>query len=147
MMLFPLTTCFWPIYPTYHIHIIYYSALYVIKITAFLETYIPKVDMAMMMWWMIWYCYSFLFGFKCTFQLYTSGFSISWYGYRYHVTLSIGELHPTTVYRTVFGCELFCSWVSSCVPFTISLIQFHFILIFITVIVSTATLFILWLHV
>ena len=33
------------------------------------KTCIPKVGMAMLMCWMIWYFYCFLFGFKCTFQL------------------------------------------------------------------------------
>ena len=32
---------------------------------------------------------------------YSSAFSIS-YGYRYHMTLCIGQQHPITVYRTVF---------------------------------------------
>ena len=34
--------------------------------------------------------------------LYSSGFSISWYGYTYHVILCIGQLHRITVYRTGF---------------------------------------------
>ena len=51
---------------------------------------------------MILYCYSFLLGFKCIFQLYSSGFSQSKYGYRYHVTLCSGQLHPIAVYKTVF---------------------------------------------
>ena len=41
--------------------------------------------------------------FKCTFQLYSSAFSISWYRYRNHVTLRIGEQYPITVYKAVFG--------------------------------------------
>ena len=51
-------------------------------------------------------CYCFLSGFYCVFQLYSSVFSISWYGYRYHVTWYIGQQHPITVYRTDF-------WVSA----------------------------------
>ena len=39
--------------------------------------------------------------FQVYFQLY-SIFSISEYGYRYHVTLYIGQQHPSTVYRTGF---------------------------------------------
>ena len=73
------------------------------KKSSFLETYIPKVGVAMLVCWMIWYCYYFLFGFKCTFQLYSSVFFISWYGYKYHVTLCIGQLHPITFYRNGFG--------------------------------------------
>ena len=49
---------------------------------------------------MIWYCYSFLFGFKCIFQLYSAEVFIS-YGYQYRVTLCICPLHPIPVYRTV----------------------------------------------
>ena len=41
------------------------------------EIYIPKVDVAMKMCWMILRCYSFLLGFKCIHQLYSSGFPIS----------------------------------------------------------------------
>ena len=61
----------------------------------------------------IWYCYSFLVGFKCTFQLYSSGFFMLWYGYKYHVTLCIGQLHPITVSRTVlFWCEYWIGHVT-----------------------------------
>ena len=35
------------------------------------------VAVAMLVCWMIWYCYCFLSGFKCTFQIYSSAFSIS----------------------------------------------------------------------
>ena len=38
--------------------------------------------------WMTWYYHCFLFIFKCAFQLYSSVFVISEYGYRYHVTRS-----------------------------------------------------------
>ena len=57
----------------------------------------------MLVFWMIWYCYCFLSGFKWTFQLYSSAFSISWYGDKCHVPLCIGQQHPITVYRTGFG--------------------------------------------
>ena len=56
----------------------------------------------MLVYWMIWYCYLFLFFFQVYFQLYSSVFYISLYGYRYHVTLYIGQQHSTTVYRTGF---------------------------------------------
>ena len=38
--------------------------------------------------------------------MYSSGFSVLWYEYRYHVPLCIGQLHTNTVYRTGFwgGC-------------------------------------------
>ena len=39
------------------IHIQHIIAVFLlIKIYSFLETYIPKVDMAMLVYWMIWYC-------------------------------------------------------------------------------------------
>ena len=45
------------------------------------------------------------------------------YIYRYHVIRCMGQLHPITVYRTILWCALFWYWVSSCVPFTNSLIE------------------------
>ena len=151
-------------------------------------TIISHYHLAMLMYWMIWFCYCFLSGFKCTFQLYivypkkyahgfvvlcfvvvmqsfimnshevfihihqgcfagtgaivrlpqcqwskpdgygkisqcitttkhskaktvciflgiycSSVFYTSWYGYKCHVTLCIGQQHPITVYRTGFG--------------------------------------------
>ena len=39
------------------------------------------------------------------------------------MALCISQLHPITVYVTVFGCALFWYWVSLCVPFTISLMN------------------------
>ena len=40
-------------------------------------------------------------------QIYSSIFSLSQYGYRYRVTLCIGQLHPITVYGTVFWMSVF----------------------------------------
>ena len=95
--------------------------------------------------WMISYHYSWLLGFKCIFQLYTSGLSISYYGHRYHAILSISQLHPITVFRTAFGVfALFRCWGSLCVPVTNSLIEFYFIRIAITIIwIFMAIIFIL----
>ena len=95
----------------------------------------------MLVYWMIWYCYCFLPGFKCIFQLYSSIFSISWYGYRYHVTFYIGQQHPITVCRTVFGYALFWRWVSLGAPVTISLIEFYFIMTFIMTVVAIIVIF------
>ena len=50
------------------------------------------------------------------------------------MTLCIGQLRPITVLGRVFGCELFWCWVSLCTPFTISLIEFCFIMIFMIVV-------------
>ena len=52
-------------------------------------------------WFWIWYCYSFLLGFKCIFQVYSSGFSLLWYGYRYHVTLCICHLHNLWCHKNI----------------------------------------------
>ena len=65
------------------------------------DTFISRVGVALTMCRMISYCFSFLFGFNCIFQLNSSGFSILWYGYRYRATLWTGQLHPITVCRTV----------------------------------------------
>ena len=54
------------------------------------DKYIPRVVVALTMSWMIRYSYFTVF-------------SISQYGYKYHVTLFIGQLHPITVYMTGFG--------------------------------------------
>ena len=84
--------------------------------------------------WMIWYCYSFPLGFKCICQLYSSGFSISWYIYRYHETLCNGQLHLITVYRTGFRvCVVLVLNAIMC-SFTNSLIEFYFIMVTVTII-------------
>ena len=95
----------------------------------------------MLVCWMIWYCYCFQSGFKCTFQLYSSVFSMSWYGYRYHVTLCIGQQHSITVYRTGLGCALLWVWVSLGAPATIPLIELYFIMIFIMIVVTIIGIF------
>ena len=43
---------------------------------------------------------------------------------------------PIIVYMTGFGCALFWCWVSLGAPFTISLIEFYFITIFIMIVVT-----------
>ena len=67
-------------------------AFWVIEISSFYETYTYQELVWPWRCLMIRYCSSFLLGFECIFQLYSSGFSISKYGYRYHVTLCIGQL-------------------------------------------------------
>ena len=57
------------------------------------------------------------------------------------MTLCFGQQHPITVYRTVFWGALFWSWVSQCAPFTISLIEFYFIMIFIMILVTIIGIF------
>ena len=95
---------FWSVDSIYcYIHAIRYSCIQSNWNEPFVrDIYIPRVGVAMTVCWMIRYCYSFLPGFKCIFQKYSSGFSISQYGYKCHVTLCIGQLHPITVYMTVF---------------------------------------------
>ena len=68
------------------------------------------------------------------FHLYSSEFSISQYGYRYHVSSCIGQLHLITVHRTGLGCVLFWCWVSLCTLVTNSLIEFYFMMILVTII-------------
>ena len=58
------------------------------------------------------------------------------------MTLCIGQLHPITVYRIVLGCALFWCWVSLCAPFTLSLIDLYFVMIFIVIIVTIIAIFI-----
>ena len=79
--------------------------------------------------------------FQVYFQLYSPVFPISWYGHRYHVTLYIGQQHLITVYRADFGCALFLCWVSLGALFTISLIEFYFIMIFIMIVVTIIGIF------
>ena len=84
----------------------------------------------MMLCWMIWYCHYFLSGLKCIIQFRT----LIWlYGYRYHVALHIGQLCPTTAYRTGFGvvCIVLVLSVIMC-SLTNSLIDFYFVMIVVT---------------
>ena len=60
---------FWSVYSIhYYIHTMNYSCILSIWNKLFLR-HIPRVGVAMTVCWMIWYCYSFLRGFKCIFQL------------------------------------------------------------------------------
>ena len=69
----------WSVYSIYYyictVHYSYilsnWNKLYMIN------NYIPRVGVAMTLCWMTSYCYSFLTGFKCIFQLHSSAFSIS----------------------------------------------------------------------
>ena len=109
------------------------------------DIYIPRVGVSLTVCRMIRYCYSFLLGFKCVFQLYSSGFSILLYGYRYYVTLWNGQLHSITIYRTGFRGALLWCWVSFCVPLTNSFLdRVRFIMMVATIIgIFGAILFIL----
>ena len=107
------------------------------------DIYIPRVGVAMVCW-MMWYCYSFLLGFMCIFELYSSAFSIIWYGYRYHVTLFIGQLHHITFNRTVLSmCVTLLLGFIMC-SLTNSLKEFYFIMIVVIIIeIFVAIIFIL----
>ena len=98
----PWRPWFWSVYLIYYyIHNMYYSCFLSIWNELFLiAIYIPRIGVAMTMCWIRWYCYSFMLAFKCMFLLYSSGVSISWYGYGYRVTLCVGRLGPIMVYRT-----------------------------------------------
>ena len=53
------------------------------------------------------------------------------------MTLFIGQLHPITVYMTVFECVLFWCWVSLCFHFTNSLRKFYFTMIIVDIYTHT----------
>ena len=130
---------FWSVYSIYHMHTMYYSCILSDWNERFLrDIYIPGVGLAMRVCRMAryWYCYSLLIGFKYIYQLYSSRYSILWYGYRYHMTLCIGQLDPITVYRTGVWCALFLCWMSKCALFTNSPIMCHLIMMAATIIGS-----------
>ena len=95
----------------------------------------------MVVCWMIWFCYCFLSGFMCTFSCTVQYFL-------YH-NMDKGTMwHCTLVSSTssqsiglVFGCALVWCWVSLSAPFTISLIEYCFILIFIMIVVTIIAIF------
>ena len=64
----------WSVYSSYyHMHNTYQSRTLSNQNNLFLRAiYISTVCVAMKVWWMIWYRYSFLLGFKSLFQLYCS---------------------------------------------------------------------------
>ena len=115
---------------TYHVCIIdaFWNKLFLR-----LDIYTPSV-VAMVVCWIMQYWYSSLLGFNCTFQLYSSWFSLLKYWYRYHVTLCIGQLHPITFYKLFFWYALFWCSVSLCVPFINSFIACYSKMMFVTVI-------------
>ena len=48
---------------------------------------------------------------------------------------------PSLSIRLFFGCALFPCWLSLCAPFTISLIEFYFIMIFTMTVVTVTRIF------
>ena len=90
----------------------------------------------MLVYWMIWYCYCFLSGFKCTFSCIVQ--------YSPYHNMDIGTMwHCTLISSTqsqsmglVFGCALVWCWMSLGAPFTISLIKLYFNMIFIMIVVT-----------
>ena len=107
------------------------------------DIYRLKVGVAMTVCRKIRYCYSFLLGFNCTFQLYSSGFLMLWYGYKYHAILYIKQLHPTTVYRTVSGWVCFVLVLLS-VLFINSYIESYFIMMVAIIIGSLCPFYSFW---
>ena len=91
------------------------------KINSFQKTYIQKVGVAMLVYWMIWYCDCFLSGFKCKFS--------SLVQYYLYLNMDISTIwHCTLVSSTpsqsiglFFGCAMFWCWVSLGARVTISL--------------------------
>ena len=128
---------FWSVYSIYYIHTIYYSCTLSNWNKLFLwdmhtkswcghdghDTMVYAVCLSIFLCCVGWYdtAFFFLSGFKCSFQLYNSGFCISWYGYRYHMTLCIGQLHPITVCRTVV-------WVCAVLVLSVIMCSFYYFL-------------------
>ena len=80
------------------------AAFLVIRINSFKETHIPKVGVAILVYWIILYCYCFLSGFKCTFSCIVQHFLYHNMDIgTNHVILYIGQQYLITVYRTGFG--------------------------------------------
>ena len=116
------------------------AAFLVIKINSFYETCIPKVGVAMLVYWMMWYCYCFLSCFRCTFSCIVQ--------YSLYHNMDIGTMWHCTLNNTpsqsmvlFFACALFWCWVSLGTPVTISLIEFCFIMISIKRVVTTIGIF------
>ena len=112
-----------------------------IKINSFEETYIPKVGVTMLVYWMIWCCYCFCLVssvyFSCIVQYslyHNMDIDTMW-----HFTLVSST--PSQSIGLIFGCALFWCWVSLGAPVTISLIEFYFIMIFIMIIVTITGIF------
>ena len=130
----------------YHTHIMYYGCILSNWNKLFLrDIHISTLGVAMIVCWVISYCcYPFPLGFKCMFELYSLN-SL------YHNT-DIGTMWhwawvsctPSQSIGLFFGCALFWGWVSLYVPLTNSLVEFYFILRFMTIIgIFIAILFIL----
>ena len=108
------------------------------------DIFIPRVVVAMPVCWMIWCWYSYLPAFKCIFQLYSSGLSVSWYGYKHAMTLCFGQLHPITVCGTVFWVCVVLVLSAIMFSFTSSLTKFYVIMIVVTIIGILWPLFLFW---
>ena len=95
----------------------------------------------MLVYWMIWYCYCFLSGFKCAFSCIVQ--------YSLYHNMDIGNMWhcilvsstPSQSIGLFFGCALVCCWVSSGAPVTISLIEFYFIMISTMIVVIIVGIF------
>ena len=108
------------------------------------DIYIPKVAVAMKVCQVICYCSSPLLGFKRIFQciLQCSLYHNIDIGTKWHCALV--SCTPSQSMGLVLGCGLFWHWVSWCVPFTNSLIEFYFIMmVVIIIVIFMAILFIL----
>ena len=111
------------------------ASFLIVKVNSLQEAYIPKVNVAMLVYWMIWYCYCFLSGYKRTFSCIVQ--------YSLNHNMDIGTMWHCTLVNSntsqyigqVFGCALFLCWVSLGAPVTIFLIEFYVIMIFIMMIV------------
>ena len=82
-----------------------------------------KLLLGVVVYWMTWYCYSFRHGFKCIFQLYSN--------FRIYGNLDISCMYHCAL---IIGCAFFWCWVSWCIPFTNSSIEFYLIMIVVPII-------------
>ena len=112
---------FWPMYFLWDIH--------------------TKVGVAMLVYLIIWYCYCFLSGFKCTFSciIQYSLYHNMDTGTKWHCTLV--SSFPSQSIGLFCGCALFWSCVSLGAAFIIFLVEFYFIMIFTIIVVTIIGIF------
>ena len=98
----------WSIYPIYYLS--NWNKLFLRDI------YTSRV-VAMAVCWMIWYCYSFLYGFKCVFHciIHDSLYHFMDISAMWHCAFV--SCTPSQSTGLALGCALFWCSVSSCVPF------------------------------
>ena len=82
------------------------AAFLLIKINSFLKTCLQKDGVAMLVYWMIWYCYCFLSGFKCTFNCIVQ--------YSLYLNMDIGTMWHCTLVSSTPSQSLWLFFCVSC---------------------------------